>query len=128
MSNVVVSRGGSATISVTFTGDGATSEAQVDLLLPNPRLGYSFTATSRNAGGCYILPMLGAQPVLRVFNGSGDTAPLPTVYCEVTIAIHPFARYARSGWLFSTQFTGCYAPPNFVEEACEVDLGYVTLR
>ena len=129
MSNVVIARGGSATTTVTFTGDGVTTDTQLDILLPS-RLGYySFTAVPLIHGAkCVVRRGTDGRWFVRVLSPTGYIFPeTPLAFCDIEISLDVSAISTSSAWIFEAGYVECagWHPPYIA--ACAIDLGYVTV-
>ena len=72
----------SQAVTISYTGDGATQDAQIDYDFAEA----SFTAsgTAQNNGGCAVVT-IGGNMFLRVTSSTGSNIPsTPTAFCSVT--------------------------------------------
>jgi hypothetical protein len=121
--NGIGSVGGSAAVLVSFTGDGQTTDAQVDIVVPN---GFAASVTPLNGATCVVFAGTPTRPaVVRLLTPASST-PLPvaaTNLCRITLSIQSSALSGR----FQMFFDEC-ANPTVGSGRCELDPGYITVR
>jgi len=82
--------GATVTLSVTYTGDGATAEAQTDLDFSNANIAITNPVIQNGATNCLVV----SPTKLRILAPSGGSQPLPAgpiAYCNFTVAISAMA-------------------------------------
>jgi hypothetical protein len=121
-SNAVRVAGGTSTMTVSFTGDGRTTDAQVDVAIPN---GFAATVTGLNGGTCVVFAGTATRPaVVRVITPV-SAVPLPqaaTSLCRITLSVNAFADSGRFA-----MFHDVCAGPALTSNRCELDPGYFTV-
>jgi hypothetical protein len=120
--NAVGVASGTSTMTVAFTGDGRTTDAQVDVAIPN---GFSATVTALNGGSCVVFAGTPTRPaVVRVITPvSGVPLPQSAMsLCRITLGVNAFADSGRFA-----MFHDVCAGPALTSNRCELDPGYFTV-
>jgi hypothetical protein len=124
-SNAVAAPGGSAAMVVSFTGNGRTTDAQVDIAIPS---GFAATVTPLNGGTCVVFAGTTIRPAtVRVITPVSASAlpQVQTSLCRVTLGVNGFADTGRL-MMFHDVCAGL--PTATSSTRCELDPGFFTVK